>query len=116
MAEAKKFLELTRMKYVDQAKWFLNGFWTEGAQEEAENIWKYTHKFMELDKKKKAEGNELDEFEAHQFLEYLGETLTVIELREKLRKIDLDCNGKMALLEYFSFKYNKVKVCTINRR
>jgi hypothetical protein len=33
------FLELTRMKYVDQAKWYLNGFWG-SAEKEAENIWK----------------------------------------------------------------------------
>jgi len=33
--------------------------------------------------------------------------LTVLQLREKLRKIDLDLNGKMALLEYFAFRYNK---------
>jgi Ca2+-binding EF-hand superfamily protein len=32
-------------------------------------------------------------------LESFGETLTVIELREKLRKIDLDGSGKMALAE-----------------
>jgi len=61
---------------------------------------------MELDSKKK-EGNELDEFWSHKFLESLGETLTIIQLREKLRKIDLDANGKMALLEYLMFKYSK---------
>ena len=43
----------------------------------------------------------------HKFLESLGETLTVIQLREKLRKIDQDANGKMALLEYLAFKYSK---------
>lgn len=40
-------------------------------------------------------------------MESLGETLTVIQLRDKLRKIDVDANGKMALLEYFAFKYSK---------
>jgi len=102
-----KFLELTRMKYIDQAKWYLNGFWTEGAEQESETIWKFVQKFIELDDKKKKEGCELDEFQAHKFLESLGETLTVVSLREKLRKIDLDCNGKMALLEYLCFKYSK---------
>jgi myosin heavy subunit len=107
MSEYKqKLYELTRMKYEDQAKWFLNGFWKEGAEQESENIWKCTHKFIELDDRKK-EGNELDEFRAHKFLESLGETLTVIQLREKLKKIDLDVNGKMGLLEYLTFKYNK---------
>jgi hypothetical protein len=54
-----RFLELTRMKYVDQAKWFLNGFWKEGAEQEAETIWKCTQKFIELDDKKKKEGKEV---------------------------------------------------------
>jgi len=109
MADKKlkdEFFKLTRMLYIAQAKWFLNGFWKEGLSEEGENVWKYTHKFIELDKRKK-EGNELDEFEAHKFLESLGETLTIIQLREKLRQIDLDANGKMALLEYLCFKYKK---------
>jgi len=103
--DKKRFLELTRMKYVDQAKWYLNGFWG-SAEKEAENIWKMTQKFISLDTKAKANGCELDEFMAHHFLESLGETLTVIELRAKLRKIDLDADGKMALLEYLCFRYN----------
>jgi len=108
MADIKqRFSELTRMHYIDQAKWFLNGFWANGASDEAESVWKYTHKCIELDEKKKKEGCELDEFQAHKFLEFLGETLTVVALREKLRKIDMDANGKMALLEYLAFKYGK---------
>jgi len=93
------------MKYMDQAKWMLNGFWKKFAEKESEKIWDVAHKFMELDPKKK-EGCELDEFWSHKFLESLGETLTAIALRDKLRKIDLDMNGKMALLEYFAFKYS----------
>jgi len=106
MTEKARFLELTRMKYNDQAIWFLNGFWADGAEQESENIWKFTQKFIELDSQKK-NGNELDEFWSHKFLESLGETLTVIQLREKLRKIDADVNGKMALLEYLAFRYQK---------
>jgi len=105
-SEKANLLVLTRSKYTDQAKYYLNGFWKSGAEAEAENIWKYAHKFIELDTSKK-DGNELDEFQSHKFLESLGETLTVIQLREKLRKIDLDANGKMALLEYLIFKYSK---------
>lgn len=114
MAELKaKFSQLTSMKYIDQAKWYLNGFWTEGAEQEAENIWKYTQKFIELDSRQK-EGNELDEFWSHKFLESLGETLTVVKLREKLRQIDMDVNGKMALLEYLLFRYEKtVQACVV---
>lgn len=50
-----------RKKYSDQAIWFLNGFWKEGAEQEAETVWNNTQKFIELDSKKK-DGNELDEF------------------------------------------------------
>ncbi len=76
---------------------------------EAENIWKYAQKFISLDETRKGEGSELDEFLSHKFLESLGETLTVVALRERLRKIDLNCDGKMALLEYLAFKYGKVE-------
>jgi len=92
------------MKYDAQAKWVLNGFWKK-LEPEAESVWKFAQKFIELDSRKK-EGNELDEFWSHKFLESLGETLTVIQLREKLRQIDLDANGKMALMEYLLFKYS----------
>jgi len=104
--DKKRFMELTRLKYADQAKWFLNGFWST-VEKECETVWKYTNRFIELDEFKKKHGCELDEFKAHKFLESWGETLTVIELRAKLRQIDLDANGKMALLEYLCFRYHK---------
>lgn len=108
---AAKFTGLTRKKYVDQAKWFLNGFWKSGGEANAEKIWEYTQKCISLDTRK-AEGNELDEFWSHKFLESFGETLTILQLREQLKKIDLDANGKMGLLEYLCFKYDKtVKQC-----
>jgi len=107
MADLKTRLEkLTRHKYVDQAKWFLNGFWEKGADKNAEEVWNFTQLFIKFDEKKAA-GNELDEFWSHKFLESIGETLTVVELREKLKKIDMDVNGKMALLEFLAFYYKK---------
>jgi len=84
----------------------LNGFWNNGIDKEAENIWKFAQKFIELDQKK-GHGNDLDEFFSHKFLESLGETLTVIALRERLRQIDIDNNNRMALIEYLMFKYSK---------
>ena len=80
-----KFKEVTRKVYVDQAKCeragflivisvrvslltgYLNAFWPHGAEKEAEDIWKTTQKFIEQDKKKK-QGNELNEVEAHREL------------------------------------------------
>jgi len=46
-------------------------------------------KHQELDPKKK-EGNELDEFQAHRFLEGIGTTMTVQELRNYIRSIGVD--------------------------
>jgi len=56
----------------------------------------------------------LDEFWSHKFLESFGETLTVVQLREKLRQIDLDSNGKMALLEYLCFRFSKSVVQVVD--
>jgi len=103
--EKDQFAELTQKTYKQQAIWFLNGFWVE-VEKEAEQIWKYTRKFEELDPKKKT-GCDLDEFWSHKFLESWGETLTVIKLREMLKKIDLDVNGRMSAIEYFCFRYAK---------
>jgi len=108
-----RFLDLTRRKYDAQAKWFLNGFWGSVGEKNSEQIWTYTQKFIELDPKK-ASGNELDEFWSHKFLESFGETLTVLALREQLKKIDLDVNGKMALLEYLCFRFDKTVQQCVN--
>jgi len=94
------------MKYAEQAKWYLNGFWKDGGEKEAETVWNFTQGFIKFDEKK-ANGNELDEFWSHKFLESIGETLTILELREKLKKIDMDVNGKMGLLEFLAFYFGK---------
>jgi hypothetical protein len=59
-------------------------------------------------------GNELDEFQAHKFLESLGETLTVVALRDRLRQIDLDFNRRVALIEYLTVRYGKTAEQVIN--
>eukprot|EP00455_Lapot_gusevi_P026743 TRINITY_DN281_c0_g3_i2.p1 TRINITY_DN281_c0_g3~~TRINITY_DN281_c0_g3_i2.p1 ORF type:complete len:327 (+),score=182.05 TRINITY_DN281_c0_g3_i2:63-1043(+) len=102
----ERFAVLTQKTYAEQARWFLNGFWDE-LQGEAELLWRFVHICAELDLAKKAKGSELDEFQAHRFLEQLGETLTVAEMRNKLRDIDIDFNRRMALIEYLIFKFNK---------
>jgi len=94
------------MKYKDQGKAFLNAYWEE-AEKDAENVWKWAHQFQELDIDKGEDGNDLDEFNAHRFLEKLGETKTVKELRENLSKADLDFNKRLALIEYCLFRYDK---------
>jgi len=113
MGEAKwkaKFAELTAKTHKEQAIWWLNGFWESDpavSAKEAENIWGFAHMFIKLDAKNGKAGNEIDELMAHRFLEQLGETLTVVEMRERLRKIDIDNNKRVALSEYLLSRYNK---------
>jgi len=66
-----------------------------------------THQFIELDHENGKEGKDLDEFNAHRFLEKLGETKTVKQMRDELREIDMDFNKRMALIEYFLWSYKK---------
>jgi len=67
--------------------------------------WTWCQTFSQLDPDKHADGNELDEFWSHKFLETLGETMTVIEMREKFRKIDADFNKRMSMVEYIMYRY-----------
>jgi hypothetical protein len=50
-------------------------------------------------------GNELDEFKAHQFLEKTEGAKTVAQMRTELKEIDLDFNKYVALSEFFVFNY-----------
>lgn len=118
MSWSDQFKELTNKTHTNQAIWWLNGYWHEGAEAEAENIWKFTHEFIELQtgrkvlygKKKSSVDDEkcdLDEMQAHRFLESVGETMTVKELRKKLKKLDIDSNNRLAISEYLLSKYEK---------
>jgi len=98
--------EIVTKKYSDQAIWFLNGFWDE-LEPEAENLWKWVELFSELDQDKKGDGCELDEFWSHKFLESLGQTMTVIEMREKFRTIDVDFNKRMSMIEFLAYRFKK---------
>lgn len=104
--QMQQFKRVTAKKYAEQAKFFLNAFWKEFSGE-AENIWQWTLLIAKLDDEKKAEGCDLDEFKAHIFLEKLGETKRVVELREELRAIDMDKNRRMALIEFLLFKFGQ---------
>ena len=101
---------LSAKPYKEQAVWFMNGYWNEFFQADKkarESLWNWTHLFIELDPKKK-KGCELNEFDAHRFLERIGETLTVKYMREFLRSVDIDFNKMVSLTEYLVSK-KKVK-------
>eukprot|EP00028_Trichosphaerium_sp_Am-I-7-wt_P012107 CAMPEP_0168523540 /NCGR_PEP_ID=MMETSP0405-20121227/10044_1 /TAXON_ID=498012 /ORGANISM="Trichosphaerium sp, Strain Am-I-7 wt" /LENGTH=220 /DNA_ID=CAMNT_0008545433 /DNA_START=158 /DNA_END=821 /DNA_ORIENTATION=+ len=111
------FKDVTSRLYRDQATFFLNAFWPElgDKKDELENTWKYVNMFIELDIEKGDEGSDLDEFNAHRFLEKIGTTKRVVELRDSLREIDMDFNKRMALVEYLLFRH-KFKISVMLER
>jgi len=120
------FKEITAKTHTAQAIWWLNGFWKEAecGKNYAETLWKEAHLMIELEAGKPKmygikvwevkEGTDLDELKAHQFLEKLGGTLTVVELRKKLAALDLDKNNRMAMSEYLLGKFKKTPEQLIN--
>jgi chromosome segregation ATPase len=81
----EKLSALIKKPHKEQAVWFLNAFWDTIGQKEAETFWKWILKVNTLDLQKGAEGFELDELNAHRFLEFFKETMTVTEMRDNLR-------------------------------
>ncbi|MES1908571.1 MAG: hypothetical protein MHM6MM_001481 [Cercozoa sp. M6MM] len=105
-ANMELFKEVGTRVYKQQAQFFLNAYWAElGAQ--AEEVWQLAEKLYEVDDESGQEGCALDEWRAHRFLEALGETLTALAMRAKLREIDLDSDGKMSFIEYLVSRYEK---------
>jgi len=96
------------MTYPEQGKAFLNAYFQiKEVKDSAENVWAWCLLFAELDIDKKMGGSDLDEFNAHRFLEKVGETKRVVELRDDLRAIDMDFNKRMALIEFLLFRFQK---------
>mmetsp|Transcript_15138 Transcript_15138/g.45865 ORF Transcript_15138/g.45865 Transcript_15138/m.45865 type:complete len:356 (+) Transcript_15138:18-1085(+) len=105
--EHSEFQALTRQPYARQAQRFLNAFWTtvfEASPEQCEAVWAFCASFAKLDTHG-AEGCELDEFEAHQFLEHNVGAMTVADMRKALERIDVDENRKLSLAEFLLFHY-----------
>merc|ERR1712137_1171662 len=102
--------EICAKTYKEQAVWFLNCFWEEFAEKEAETVWKYVLKNNELDLENHENGSGLDEMKAHVFLENFAETLTVREMRDKLRSTGAigqnDRPKTVPLTHYLLYKYN----------
>jgi len=104
--DTEKLRDLSSFAYKDQGIWFLNAFWKDYGEKEAENVWSYSSKMSELDKDKGKEGSVLDEFQAHRFLELFKETLTVLQMREKLYGIGIEKTKSVPLIYYLIFHFN----------
>eukprot|EP00515_Schizochytrium_aggregatum_P020746 CAMPEP_0202103246 /NCGR_PEP_ID=MMETSP0965-20130614/4781_1 /ASSEMBLY_ACC=CAM_ASM_000507 /TAXON_ID=4773 /ORGANISM="Schizochytrium aggregatum, Strain ATCC28209" /LENGTH=412 /DNA_ID=CAMNT_0048672039 /DNA_START=56 /DNA_END=1294 /DNA_ORIENTATION=+ len=109
-----KLKELQKQPYKEQAIWFLNAFWNNDAfdkvkfmedAEACETVWKFCQECISLDPKD-GEGNELDEVLAHRLLEKIESVLTVVEMREVMRKIDVDFNRRVSLFEFLFYKFD----------
>ena len=106
-SDQEKLDELCKKVYKDQAIWYLNAFWKKLGEAEAKNIWNWKGMHDKLDPQG-AEGNQLDELNAHRFLEQNKETVTVAALRQRLAEIGVDKNSKrkyVPLVHYLLFRY-----------
>mmetsp|Transcript_30385 Transcript_30385/g.47168 ORF Transcript_30385/g.47168 Transcript_30385/m.47168 type:complete len:270 (-) Transcript_30385:53-862(-) len=109
-----RFSELCCIPYKDQAIFFMNGFWGDACTaENAEHFWNMVQKFVELDKGNR-DGFELDQFWSAKFLEDFDDALSALARKSALRTIDINNNGKMSLIEYTAWKYNKSVEETVN--
>jgi len=106
--DAEKLQNLAARTHKEQAVWFLNSYWT-NLEEDAEKFWGFVQKFSQLDLDKKAVGSGLDELNAHRFLESIGETKTVQELRNNLRATEAlgpsERPKTVPLVHYLLFRY-----------
>jgi len=84
-SDREKFDALTARTHKEQIEWFMNAYWSEYGEANAEMMWDWNLKCAELDLQNHEQGNSLDELNAHRFLEHFKETMTVRELREGLR-------------------------------
>jgi len=103
--DTDKLISLGNKTYKEQAVWFLNAFWRAFGEQEAERVWNNAHLMAQLDTAKKMQGNALDEFMAHHFLEKNNETLTVQQMRENLRQVGIEKVKLVPFIHYLIFRY-----------
>eukprot|EP01087_Luapelamoeba_hula_P012581 TRINITY_DN350_c0_g1_i3.p1 TRINITY_DN350_c0_g1~~TRINITY_DN350_c0_g1_i3.p1 ORF type:complete len:284 (-),score=79.30 TRINITY_DN350_c0_g1_i3:15-866(-) len=104
MGDQRKLTTLGNSTYKEQAVWFLNAYWRQFGQQEAEKVWTYAHRYASLDSNGIA-GHSLDEFGAHRFLELNNETLTVVAMREHWRKTGIEHVKLVPLIHFLIFRY-----------
>jgi len=107
-----KIKQLSKLTHKEQAVWFLNANWNRQKELalQPEALWKYVNKFCELDLQNRDAGSTLDEMNAHRFLESFKETMTVMEMREALRRtgaIPKDSRPKDVPLTHFLLAHFK---------
>ena len=108
-SDLEKLHDLCKRTHKEQAVWFLNAFWEDFASQEAEKLWNFVSIAIQIDNAKEA-GVELDEMEAHRFLEKADEAHTVLEMRARLRNTGAIGQNErpktVPLSHYLLFKYD----------
>jgi len=97
--------ELIAQNVDAQSKAFLRAFVTE-FQGKFEQVLDLVEEFRTYLPPGNTDG-QLDEQQAHLFLEKKGEAQTVIQFRDKMKQIDLDFNKRVSVIEYLLYKYQK---------
>eukprot|EP00008_Paramoeba_atlantica_P012328 CAMPEP_0201476408 /NCGR_PEP_ID=MMETSP0151_2-20130828/1606_1 /ASSEMBLY_ACC=CAM_ASM_000257 /TAXON_ID=200890 /ORGANISM="Paramoeba atlantica, Strain 621/1 / CCAP 1560/9" /LENGTH=350 /DNA_ID=CAMNT_0047856757 /DNA_START=88 /DNA_END=1136 /DNA_ORIENTATION=+ len=104
-----KLHSLCKKTHKEQTVWFLNAFWDDFASQHAEALWVFVEHAVKIDNAKET-GNELDEMEAHRFLEKADEAHTVLEMRALLRKTGAIGQSErpkaVPLSHYYLFKFH----------
>ena len=108
------FHQISQLNYKEQACWFLNGFWDADQGDlahHAERVWSWHTSFVKLDlqaqRPRGHDGSELDQVLSAKFLEDMEQTLTSLERKAALQEIDVNNDGKMALVEYLMYVFKK---------
>jgi len=108
-SDSEKLDALCKKTHKEQVVWYLNAFWHKGGEAEAERLWDFKHKCDELDLQEHENGSGLDELNAHRFLEHFRETMTVREMRNKLRESGAIGEGRLSsvpITHILIFRYN----------
>eukprot|EP00457_Paulinella_chromatophora_P010034 gb/GEZN01010120.1/.p1 GENE.gb/GEZN01010120.1/~~gb/GEZN01010120.1/.p1 ORF type:complete len:237 (+),score=76.77 gb/GEZN01010120.1/:158-868(+) len=94
----------------EQAQFFLNAFWEEWGEENKETVWRWCAEMMEIDLEAwQGEGKKKEDYKARdslslqwamKMLEKQGKALSPIQYKKEFKKIDVNFDGNMSLLEY----------------
>lgn len=110
-SEKQRLTELIDGKtYSSQACFFMNAFWAEikgksdsTGNDICEEIYNWVKLFEKIDDEGK-QGKKLNTHGAARIWEGIGETMTHLEMRAKLKTVDLDADGNMSMIEFLLCK------------
>lgn len=97
------FKGYSKLSYPEQAKVFLRAFFMDD-NVDVEEVWGLMKSFAAYGD---ASHTELEENQAHKFLQDQGNAISAIQLRNALRRYDVDRNNKVSFVEYCMLHFDK---------